>query len=138
LNLLRQFTAALGMTEADLQAVEPIPEVRTYIERLDELFARGDYRKALGAEFGVEITAGLEFSYLCPGVEKYPEFSKQEIYFFTFHLIEEQLHGDWLSQAVEKLCKNSDDEVKIREGALTAAALWDDFWKGVERFVFAE
>lgn len=136
LNLLRRFTTALGISEEELKAVEPIPEVKQYIEELDALFARGDFRVGLGAEFGVEITAGLEFSYLCPGVLKYSQFSKDQVYFFTFHLIEEQNHGDWLSEAVSKLATTPQDEEKIRAGALKAAELWDEFWKGMEREVF--
>lgn len=137
LNLLRRFTTALGLSEEALTAIKPIPEVENYIRLLDEMFTRGDYRVGLGAEFGVEVTAGLEFSYLCPGVFQYSRFSKDQVYFFTFHLIEEQNHGDWLGQAVAKLAKTPEDEEKIRLGAFKAAALWDEFWKGMERYVFS-
>lgn len=138
LNLLRRFTTALGINEEELQTVTPTPKVAAYIEGLDELFTRSDFRKAVGAEFGVEVTAALEFTYLSPGIEKYKQFTKQDIYFFPFHLAEEELHSDWLTQAVLNICQTEEDLALIREGALKAADLWGEFWEGMEAYVFAE
>lgn len=138
LNLLRRFTTALGFSEGDLQNIEPIPEVENYIRQLEEFFVRSDFRTALGSEFGVEITAALEFTYLFPGIQKYPQFSRQDIYFFEFHLAEEQLHGDWLTEAVSRMARTEDAEELIKEGALKAADLWGSFWEGMERYVFVE
>ncbi len=138
LNLLRQFTTRLGLSEHDLQQVTPIPEIKNYIDYLGTIFLTGDYREAIGAEFGVETTAADEFTYLYPGIKKYENFSAADIHFFAFHLIEEQQHGSWLAEAVEKIARTPEDEVFIRKGALEAGKLWGEFWEGMYRYVVEE
>ena len=138
LNLLRKFTKALDFTDEDLQKIKPIPEVRNYIEQLGSTFLKTDFREALGAEFAVEITALPEFTYLYPGIRKYVNLSDQDIIFFKFHLAEEELHGEWLTEAVLRIVKTEEDKALIRKGAVKAAQLWGEFWEGMYRYVFEE
>jgi len=134
--MLRQFTTALGMTEEDLDAIEPIPEVKQYITELGKIFLTSDYREAIGAEFGVEITALPEFTYLYPGVKKYSQFTPNDIVFFKFHLAEEELHGDWLTKAVKRVAGTEESRKLIDRGAIRAAELWNVFWEGMYDYVF--
>ncbi|MBI2665235.1 iron-containing redox enzyme family protein [Candidatus Woesearchaeota archaeon] len=71
LNLLRKFTTALNISDQELEEVEPISEVDQYIRELGDIFLKADYREAIGAELGVEITAAPEFTFLYPGIKKY-------------------------------------------------------------------
>ena len=136
LNLLRKFTAALNISEQELNEAEIIPEVEQYIRELGEIFLKADYREAIGAEFGVEITAATEFTFLYPGVKKYLWFSPEDIVFFKFHLAEEKKHGDWLTEAVSKIVVKDEDRRLVERGALRAAELWNQFWIGMDRYVF--
>ena len=136
LNLLRKFTTALNLSEQELSEVQPTPEVEQYIQELGSIFLKADYREAIGAEFGVEITAAPEFTFLYPGVKKYSRFAAEDIIFFKFHLAEEELHGDWLTEAVAKIAETDEDRRLIERGALRAAELWNQFWIGMDQYVF--
>lgn len=138
LNLLRKFTTALGISDEDLKAIKPIPEVKSFIEDLTELFANRDYRESIGGEFAIEVIAAPEFTYLYPGVQQYDQFTPEEIIFFKFHLAEEELHGDWLTEAVKQMVKNQEDFDLVTKGAKQAEALWASMWEGLYREVFQE
>lgn len=135
LNLLRNFTSALGISEEDLKSVQPIPEVKGFIEKLTDLFANRDYRESIGGEFAIEVIAAPEFTYLYPGIQQY-DFSPEEIIFFKFHLAEEELHGDWLTEAVRQMVKTQEDFDLVKVGAQQAEQLWADMWDGIYREVF--
>ena len=136
LNLLRKFTTALNISQQELDEAVPIPDVEQYIRELGDIFLKADYREAIGAEFGVEITAAPEFTFLYPGVKKYSRFSPEDIIFFKFHLTEEELHGDWLTEAVAKIAESDKDRRLVEKGALRAAELWNQFWVGMDQYVF--
>jgi pyrroloquinoline quinone (PQQ) biosynthesis protein C len=136
LNMLRNFTSALNISEQELDEVKPITDIEQYIQELGDIFLNADYRESIGAEFGVEITAALEFTFLYPGLKKYSQFSADDIIFFKFHLAEEELHGDWLTKAVVKIAKTNEDRELIEKGAMQAAELWNQFWIGMDKYVF--
>lgn len=138
LNQLRKFTKKLGLSEDYLGQVELIPEVKNYIKDLRYLFGDADFRESIGAEFGVEVTAYPEFTYLYPGLKKYKEFADDDINFFKLHLVEEKLHGDWMTEAITNLGTTEQDRELIRSGALKAIASWGKFWDGMYEYVFEE
>lgn len=138
LTLLKKFLRRLGFNEKIWNNIKPIPQVEHYISYLENLYLKGNFCEAMGAEFGVEVTAATEFTYLYPGVKKYPNFSSDDIHFFAFHLIEEEQHGDWLMSAVEKLIKTPEDFALVEQGARRAAELWGNFWEGMYTYVFVE
>jgi len=138
LNQLRKFTKKLGLSEEYLNQVKLIPEVKNYIEDLRNLFGVSDFRESIGAEFGVEVTAYPEFTYLYPGLKKYKEFTDDDINFFKLHLVEEKLHGDWMTDAITNLGASGQDRELIRSGALKTIKSWGKFWDGMYRFVFEE
>lgn len=136
ITLLDRFTQALGLTPNDLDATTPLPEVRKYMQLLHRLFIESDYLTALGAETAVEITAVSEFKYFYPGLRKYSFFQDDDIFFFKFHLQEEQCHGQWLLDAVEKTAQSPEDRARVLAAAWETADAWHAFWRGLYREVF--
>ncbi len=136
LNLLKKFTDALGLNSEELMTASACPKIQAFNEGLRDLFVKSDYRVALGAEFAIEIIAAPEFTYLYPGVKKYKEFSDLDIIFFKFHLEEEQLHGDWLTEAVKNLLKTDEEKKLVWQGAHEAVALWGQMWEVMMEEVF--
>ena len=99
---LERFAQSLGIQESDLRHTRPIPEVDQYLKVLDRLFLQSDFLRALGAELAVETTAISEFRFFLPGLQKYSQFTEQDLLFFSMHLQEEAHHSDWLTDAVRK------------------------------------
>jgi len=135
ITLLTKFTRALGMTEAELARVTPIPAVRKYMETLRRLFMNTGYLPALGAETAVEVTAASEFRYLYPGLKKNHLFNDDDLIFFKCHLSEEEFHGQWLLQAVQRTARSQQDRLLVRAAALETADAWHAFWLGLEASV---
>ena len=135
---LERFGQKLGFGESDLRRTEPIPEVTTYLQTLHRLFIETDYLVALGAELAVETTAASEFRHFAPGLNKYPDFTPEDLIFFELHLQEEQHHSDWLLDGVRKTATTPDQLARVTAGARQIADTWHEFWNGMYREVFQE
>jgi pyrroloquinoline quinone (PQQ) biosynthesis protein C len=134
---LEQFIQTLGIQQSDLRQTRPISQVEYYLESLDRLFLRSDFRKALGAELAVETTAISEFRYFLPGLQKYSQFSEADLTFFSMHLQEEACHSDWLIEAVRKTATSYEDLELLAIGARETADAWHQFWLAMYEAVFA-
>ena len=132
---LEHFAQTLGLPPSELLHTRPIPEVQQYLNKLDQLFRNSGFLKALGAELAVEITAISEFRFFVPGLQKYPQFSKKDLWFFSMHLQEEANHSDWLTSAVRKTAKTTNDLEEIASGARETAEAWHQFWTGMRTHV---
>ena len=108
----------------------------TYLQIFHNLFLESGYLKALGAELAVETTAASEFQYFYPGLQKYDQFSRQDLIFFELHVLEEQQHSDWLIQAVCKTATTPEALDEVAAGARQTADAWRTFWDGMTRAVF--
>jgi len=136
IRLLDRFARALRLSEEELDRTRPIAEVEEYMRTLHRLFIESDYLVALGAELAVEKTAASEFKYLYPGIKKYLWFHEDDLEFFTLHLKEEECHGAWLIEAVQRTARTSSDFEKVAAGARETADAWHGFWLGLHREVF--
>jgi pyrroloquinoline quinone (PQQ) biosynthesis protein C len=138
ITLLDRFAQALGLTPNDLAITTPLPEVQRYMQLLHRLFIDSDYLTALGAETAVEVTAASEFKYFYPGLRKYSCFQDDDLIFFKLHLQEEQCHGQWLLEAVEKTAHSPEDRAKVLAAARETADAWHAFWRGLYKEVFGQ
>lgn len=135
---LERFAQRVGLPLADLLSTEPIPELRRYLEVLSRLFLASPYLVALGAELAVETTAISEFRFLLPGLRKYPQFEDRDLWFFSMHLQEETLHGDWLTEAVRQTASSPDDLALVAQGARETVDAWQECWDGFHREIFQD
>ncbi len=133
---LERFAQILGIQESDLRHTRPIPEVDQYLKVLDRLFLKSDFLRALGAELAVETTAISEFRFFLPGLQKYSQFSEQDLLFFSMHLQEEAHHSNWLANAVRKTASTAEDLEQVAIGARETVDAWNHFWIGMYGTVF--
>jgi pyrroloquinoline quinone (PQQ) biosynthesis protein C len=133
---LERFANTIGLRPRDLEDTVPIPEVTMYLETLRRLFLGSTHLTALGAELAVETTAVSEFQYFFPGLQQYGHFNRGDLAFFELHLAEEEVHGQWLINAVRNTAKSDEDMNEVTSGAREAADAWLEFWDGMYRAVF--
>ncbi len=133
---LERFARSIGLHPWDLMETEPIPEVTKYLETLRRLFLQSSYLTALGAELAVETTAVSEFQYFVPGLQQYGQFDRRDLAFFELHVAEEEVHGQWLINAVRKTAKSDEHLYEVASGAREVADAWLEFWDGMYRAVF--
>lgn len=133
---LERFAHTIGLQPRDLKDTEPLPEVVKYLDTLRRLFLGSSHLSALGAELAVETTAVSEFQYFFPGLQQYEHFDRRDLAFFELHVAEEEVHGEWLIEAVRKTAKSDEDLYEVAIGAREAADAWLEFWDGMFRAVF--
>ena len=133
---LERFARSIGLYPRDLEDTEPITEVSMYLEILRRLFLRSSYLTALGAELAVETTAASEFQYFLSGLQQYKRFTRRDLEFFEMHVAEEEIHCQWLVDAVRKTAQSDDDLCEVTNGAREVADAWLEFWDGMYRAVF--
>jgi pyrroloquinoline quinone (PQQ) biosynthesis protein C len=133
---LERFAHSIGLHPQDLEETEPLLEVTQYLETLRRLFLQSSHLTALGAELAVETTAISEFQYFLPGLQQYEQFDPRDLAFFELHVAEEEVHGEWLIEAVRKTAKSDEDLFEVTAGAREVADAWLEFWDGMYRAVF--
>lgn len=133
---LERFAHSIGLHPRDLEDTEPISEVTQYLDTLRRLFSGPSHLMALGAELAVETTSVSEFQYFFPGLQQYGHFDRRDLAFFELHVAEEEVHGEWLIEAVRKTAKSDEDLNEVAIGAREVADAWLEFWDGMYRAVF--
>ncbi len=133
---LERFAHSIGLHPRDLKDTEPMQEVTQYLDTLRRIFSGPSHLAALGAELAVEITAVSEFQYFFPGLQQYEQFDRRDLAFFELHMAEEEVHGEWLIEAVRKTAKTEEDLHEVANGAREVADAWLEFWDGMYRAVF--
>jgi len=133
---LERFAYSIGLHFKDLENTTPIHEVTMYLEILRRLFLRSSHLTALGAELAVEATAPSEFQYFFLGLQQYERFSRHDLEFFEMHVAEEEIHCQWLIDAVRRTAKSDNDLLKVTSSAREVADAWLEFWDGMYRAVF--
>ena len=61
---LERFARSTGVTQANLKATQPVPEVQQYLDLLQHLFVEAGHLQALGAELAVENNRRIRISIL--------------------------------------------------------------------------
>ena len=133
---LERFAYSIGLTPKDLEDPEPILEVTMYLDTLRRLFLRSSHLTALGAELAVETTAVSGFQYFFTGLQQYGQFNRRDLAFFELHVAEEEVHGQWLIDAVRKTAKTDEDLFEVAGGAREVADAWLEFLDGMYPAVF--
>ena len=133
---LERFAYSIGLTPKDLEDTEPIPEVTMYLDTLRRLFFRSIHLTALVAELAVETTPVSVSHYFFTVLQQYGQFNRRDLSFFELHVAEEEVHGQWLIDAVRKTAKSDEDLFEVAGGAREVADAWLEFWDGMYRAVF--
>jgi hypothetical protein len=64
-------------------------------------------------------------------------FGADEIDYFTLHIRQDEDHGAWLQEALERYSDTPAAQAQVRQGTLASLEARRQFWLGVERRVVA-
>jgi len=136
--LYRRFLRTIGLSEADWEHAEALPETRAFIERHLELTSLRHPAVGLGAVGpGHEWAIPRMFAYLVDGLRK-AGLGEEPLEYFTLHMAQDLEHGRLLRAALARYADTPDDQARIREGAQTSLDARARFWDGLHRAVFEE
>ena len=74
------------------------------------------------------------FHAVIPGLRR-AGFAEEEIQYFTLHVEQDQDHGAWLEEALERFATDATSRALIRRGAMLSLEARGRFWSGVQRAV---
>ncbi len=134
--LFRVFTRALGIPEKELEATEPLPSTRQFIETYEHLYLQSPFLKAMGAVGpGTECAVPKMYLPILEGLRTQNHFSENDLHFFALHLPIDQEHCDMICEALAPYLNDEENRRLVREGALEALESRKQFWDGLEKEV---
>ena len=129
--LYRNFLRASGVPEGSEAGIRLHPGVVEFIETHLGLVTERPFLVGLGAVGpGHEWAIPAMFTLIVQGLEK-AGYRGDEIEYFTLHLKQDEDHGAWLEEALERLASTEEACAQIREGALASLAAREAFWWGL-------
>jgi pyrroloquinoline-quinone synthase len=135
--LYRNFLRSLGLADEAWGRVRHLQEVSAYIEEHMAITRDEDFRIGLGAIGpGHEFSIPIMFSYLVKGFRNNTVLSDEAIEYFTLHMVEDKEHAEIFNTLILRHAKASEDQERVREGAMRSLKARKRFWDGLERAVF--
>ena len=128
-NIFRKFCTAVG---ANLETTKPLPETSLFVERcfhLNELH----FVEALGALGpGIEYTVPFIYKPIYDGLKK-KGYKEADLLFFAAHITLDVEHGENIWHSIEPYTRSSENQERIRRGAMYMLDARKVLWDGLER-----
>lgn len=106
-----------------------------FIREHQTLVRTGSFLEGLGAIGpGHEWAIPKMFESVIPGLRR-AGFREHQIDYFTLHVLQDDDHGSWLEEALERVSVTDAARAQVRAGALASLAARGRFWDGVQSAV---
>jgi pyrroloquinoline-quinone synthase len=104
-----------------------------FISEHRRIVSEAPFLEGLGAVGpGHEWAIPKMFDAVIPGLRR-AGFDEQTIAYFTLHVEQDDDHGNWLEEALERYASDELAQTQIRRGALASLEARYRFWEGVQR-----
>jgi pyrroloquinoline-quinone synthase len=132
----QMYARFLERTGGDPERVklERVPRpAHRFISEHRRIVSETPFLEGLGAVGpGHEWAIPKMFQAVIPGLLR-AGFDASEIAYFTLHVEQDDDHGNWLEEALERYADNELSQTQIRRGALASLEARYRFWEGVQR-----
>ena len=127
----RIFMRACGWQDDQLDGIRLHPAVTGFIADHLRLCTEEDFLVGLGAVGpGHEWAIPTMFANIIKGLGD-AGFAADEIGYFTLHVSQDEDHGAWLEEALERLATSAAAQALIRRGCLASLAARERLWWGI-------
>ncbi len=132
-ELYREYLASCGAApgqELDTPLHHAIP---SFIDEHLRIVTEEPFLVGLGALGpGHEWSIPRMFHQILRGLRR-ARFEEREILYFSLHVEQDQDHGAWLEEALERLSTTDEAQAQVRRGALLSLEARARFWSGVQQ-----
>ncbi|HXG68538.1 MAG TPA: iron-containing redox enzyme family protein [Blastocatellia bacterium] len=140
--LFRDFTLATGVTEEELDAHIPLPSTLGAMYALDH-FLRGPFDLAVaGFGYAIEGPAAVWGKMIHDGLRDNYDFDEKAMRFWVVHLEEDEegtgleaQHAENARRLMQRFAATLDQQTRIRKAFVHSALVFENFWKGMDRFL---
>jgi pyrroloquinoline-quinone synthase len=138
-ELFRHFTRAIGISDAELEAAETVPETQALIDTYLSLAQEYGYLSALGAVcYASEGIVRSLYTQLYIGIQGASPFSKDDLIFFDVHMDVDDGHAAKLAALIDPRIQDASHAVDIHRAILEAMDARVSFFDGIQRQLMAE
>jgi pyrroloquinoline-quinone synthase len=132
-QMYARFLIAAGGSPRQVRT-ETVPRpAHAFIAAHRRMVSEAPFLEGLGAVGpGHEWAIPKMFEAVIPGLRR-AGFDEQEIAYFTLHVEQDDDHGRWLEEALERYATSELAREQIRRGALASLDARRRFWDGVQR-----
>jgi pyrroloquinoline-quinone synthase len=132
-TMYARFLASAG-GDPERVKIERVPRpAHRFISEHRRIVSEAPFLEGLGAVGpGHEWAIPKMFQAVIPGLFR-AGFDEREIAYFTLHVEQDDDHGNWLEEALERYADNELAQTQIRRGALASLEARYRFWEGVQR-----
>ncbi|MCA9633294.1 MAG: iron-containing redox enzyme family protein [Myxococcales bacterium] len=134
-NLYASFLEATGGDPSAVMSENVRAPAHAFITTHQRLVRERPFLEGLGAVGpGHEWAIPKMFEAVIPGLRR-AGFDETEIQYFTLHVEQDDDHGSWLEEALERYASETQAQQEIRRGAIASLEARGRFWEGVQREV---
>ena len=135
-RLLERWLRGIGLSVADVDAMEPLPGVKAFSARISEIWKNGEHPLAIGLHFGLEYLASAFQPHLSRGFAKYDFLTDSEREYFEVHAEAEIRHVAYSENGFLRYADDLEDRLKLVDGIRTAQRLLGVVWDQFDGLVF--
>jgi pyrroloquinoline quinone (PQQ) biosynthesis protein C len=137
--LFRRFLAALGLHEAELKAIEAIPETEDFNADYRLLCRDSHWLEGLSAMGpGTECVVPTIYRQILEGIRNSGLVAASDYVFWTVHVHCDDGHGRNIVEAMQPYAGDPLNQQRMLDGALRALDARQRWFEGLERHVFDE
>lgn len=135
-TLYATFLRAAGSTMPDHTSTLRTPApADAFIKEHRRIVTEEPFLVGLGAVGpGHEWAIPKMFAAVIPGLRR-AGFTPEEMNYFTLHVSQDEDHGAWLEEALERYATTREAQAQIERGATLSLDARKEFWTGVQRAV---
>lgn len=133
-TIYKQFLAAIGISEDDVAAYEPLPETLALNDGIRRLYTESRIIKALGALYADESMSAIMVGKLNEGLTK-DGYDEGIRYFWLLHMEAEIGHSNSVFNAIHPYVDDPANRAEFETGAHEFLALVETYWDAVERCI---
>ncbi len=132
-NLYFKFSSILGVTEKNIDKMEPLISTTICVENLMYMCKNAHYIMSMGAMgLGTEYFTSDEYKIILNALESYDLFDKDDLEFWSVHISLDDGHYADMMKSVEPYLEKAKYRKLLKKGAERAIELEIMFWDGLE------
>lgn len=135
-TIYKQFLAAIGITEEEVAAYEPLAETLALNDGIRRLYTESPIVKGLGALYADETMSAIMVGKLNDGLET-TGYDEKVRFFWLLHMDAEVGHSNSVFNAIHPYVDDAANRAAFEQGTAEFLSLVETYWDAVERRIAA-
>lgn len=135
-KLLLKFLMRLGISNEEIENTAKLSAVTKFGEDVLKIWKEANPVYAFGLHYSLEYTAQFLHSTFAEGLSKYPEYTVDDLEYFNYHKIAEQVHTDFSEVGFLTYSGTNENQYLLELGVDKGINLLNDLWVDFDNHIF--